>query len=329
MHQIDVTAAYLYAFLDEELYMELPEGYELLGDKRITRTTLPHWVASITSLSGALNGTTRVYLDGICPSDGLTIRTISLAQVLRFIVIALEWLELPGSRQMYRWGFDHFRLSWRERGFKGLFQLLRGEIGPFHTPDWILPDLSIQTAVRLNQRLKTYPGTYYFSYATVKTRRVMGRTLPATQGIHPLFFLRTLQMSQWRHPRSAELPHEGYRDEDWHDNDGAVNTVSMLYPRIPFPHPNQPLKVGLKTRQPFKPGVWYYTLLEADHTTFILNPNRAGVHFDVLYDSIFKRCRQQLHSTSAVVAAQASLPHMCVCGHSCICSSQNDEISAS
>ena len=34
IHQIDVIAAYLHAELDEELYMELPDGYEVLGDTR-------------------------------------------------------------------------------------------------------------------------------------------------------------------------------------------------------------------------------------------------------------------------------------------------------
>lgn len=35
----------------------------------------------------------------------------------------------------------------------------------------------------------------------------------------------------------------------------------------------------------------YYSLLEADHILFIISPRRAGVHFDILYRSIFKRCR--------------------------------------
>ena len=36
IHQIDVVAAYLHAGLDAELYMEVPDGYEVLGDPRIT-----------------------------------------------------------------------------------------------------------------------------------------------------------------------------------------------------------------------------------------------------------------------------------------------------
>ncbi|KAK2661966.1 hypothetical protein Ddye_000540 [Dipteronia dyeriana] len=47
-----------------------------------------------------------------------------------------------------------------------------------------------------------------------------------------------LQVSQWTHPPNASPPYKGYWDEDWWDNDGAMNTISMTYPRLPIEHPN-------------------------------------------------------------------------------------------
>ena len=117
-----------------------------------------------------------------------------------------------------------------------------------------------------------------------------------------------------------------YRDEDWHDNDGALNTVSMLYPRVPTAHPNCHLGPDFKDGQSLQTGIWYvlsifwylqvlfviivsklenlyfdvlsvqryHTLIEGDHISFIINRERAGIQFDLLYTSIFHRCRKQM-----------------------------------
>jgi hypothetical protein len=45
------------------------------------------------------------------------------------------------------------------------------------------------------------------------------------------------------------------RDEDWQDNDGALNTISMTHPHIPVEHPSQ--FVGHDSEcQPLQPGIW-------------------------------------------------------------------------
>lgn len=38
----------------------------------------------------------------------------------------------------------------------------------------------------------------------------------------------------------------------------------------------------------------YYKIVEADHILFIVNRERAGVQFDLIYDSIFERCRKHI-----------------------------------
>ncbi|CAI7823006.1 unnamed protein product [Closterium sp. NIES-54] len=270
--------------------------------------TSADWVASITSLSGALNGTTRVYIDGLSVRDGVTMRPMCLLQVLRIGSIIFEWLDIAPLKAFYSFGFDHFPLSWRRVGLWGLVKALAGKTGPFASGDWMLPDLSLHRSMELNKKLHTHPNTYYFSYATVKTRNLMGWVVPAALSIHPLFTLRSLQLCLWRLPKHAPRPYPTYRDKDWWHNDGALNTISMLYPRFPTPQPHSPLPriQPSQSTPPYKPGIWYFSLLEADHILFIISRQRAGVCFDVLYDSIFHRCRTDLTALSIIASADAN-----------------------
>ncbi|KAG0483447.1 hypothetical protein HPP92_011531 [Vanilla planifolia] len=269
---------------------------QMLADKAFAgyENTSEDWILSLTSLSGALNGTTRTYYDGMQPEDGRSMKTISLLQFCRLGVIIYDWLDISFLKNYYNFGFDHFNIGWRKTGLLGLIDLLLGNAGPFASGDWILPDLTIQGSLVLNASLQTFSSTYYFSYATKRTRKLMGITLPSSLlGIHPLLFIRVLQMCQWRHPKDVPPPYKGYRDEDWEDNDGALNTVSMTHPRLPVEHPSH-FVVHDSECHPLQPGIWYYKIIEADHIFFIVNRERAGVQFDVLYDGIFERCRKHV-----------------------------------
>lgn len=286
------TGAQVVRVLQQMLADKTFEGYE--------DTTNADWILSLTSLSGVLNGSTRIFLDGINPDDGRSLVPISLLQVLRMGIVIYEWLNIPYLKRYYGFGFDHFDMSWRKIGLRGLAKSLFFQTGPFASYDWICSDLSIQVAVECNQHLQTFPNTYYFSYATQMTKKFWGFTFPSSiMGIHPLLLLRAFQMCQWRHPICSPLPYEGYRDEDWHDNDGALNSISMLYPRFPVTHPNCQLGPDFKNGQALQPGVWYYTIIEGDHIFFILNRERAGTQFDSLYTSIFQRCRKQMRRLSS------------------------------
>ncbi|XP_039115326.1 lipase-like [Dioscorea cayenensis subsp. rotundata] len=275
---------------------------QMLADKAFEgyENTNEDWVLSVTSLSGALNGTTRTYFDGMQPEDGRTMKPISLLQLCRIGVIVYDWLNISWLKKYYNFGFDHFEMEWRKAGVSGLADLLLGNSGPFASGDWILPDLTLQGSLNLNSNLQTFPNTFYFSYATKRTRKFFGVTLPSSLlGIHPLLFIRVLQMTQWRHPSDVPLPYKGYRDEDWEDNDGALNTISMTHPRIPVEHPSHFIDDDSECH-PLQPGIWYYNkIVEADHIFFVINRDRAGVQFDVLYDSIFQRCRKHLFRTTS------------------------------
>ena len=251
-------------------------------------------VLSLTALSGAFNGTTRTYFDGMQPGDGKTLKPICLLQLCRIGVILYDWLDISWLKNYYNFGFDHFNMSWRKMGVWGLVDCLLGNAGPFASEDWILPDLTIQGSIKINYHLRTFPNTYYFSYATKQTRKIMGVTAPSSIfGVHPLLFIRVLQMSQWTHPSDVPPPYKGYRDEDWQDNDGALNTISMTHPRFPIEHPNHCVEKESDCH-PMQPGIWYYKYVEGDHVLFIINRERAGVKFDLIYDSIFERCRKHV-----------------------------------
>ncbi|KAK1277289.1 hypothetical protein QJS04_geneDACA017793 [Acorus gramineus] len=231
---------------------------QMLADKAFEGydNTNENWVLSLTSLSGALNGTTRTYLDGMQPEDGRSLKHVSLLQLCRLGVIVYDWLDIPLLKSYYNFGFDHFNLSWRKSGIWGLLDCLLGNTGPFTSGDWILPDLTLQGSIKLNSSLQTFPNTFYFSYATKRTTKFMGITMPSSVlGIHPLLFIRVLQMSQRRHPSDISSPYKGYRDEDWEDNDGALNTISMTHPRLPVEHPNH-LVIDESDFSPLQPGIW-------------------------------------------------------------------------
>ncbi|XP_074574157.1 uncharacterized protein LOC141830645 isoform X1 [Curcuma longa] len=268
--------------------------------------TSEDWVLSITSLSGALNGTTRTYYDGMQPEDGRSMKSICLLQLCRLGVIVYDWLDITWLKNYYNFGFDHFQMAWRNSGITGLVDLILGNSGPFASGDWILPDLTIQGSINLNSGLQTFPNTFYFSYATRRTRKILGFTVPSSiWGIHPMLFIRVLQMCQWRFPAGAPPPYKGYRDEDWEHNDGALNTISMTHPRLPVEHPSFYV-VDDSECHPLQPGIWYYKIIEADHILFIVNRERAGVQFDVLYDGIFQRCRKHVFRSSKTLIPNES-----------------------
>jgi hypothetical protein len=151
------------------------------------------------------------------PEDGRSLRPVCLLQICRVGSILYHWLDLPWLKRYYDFGFDHFGMSRRHVGARGLVDLLlsrRASGDPFATGDWILPDLTIQGAAAINARARTFPGTFYFSYASRRTARVGGGvTVPSgVRRIHPLLFIRVLQMCRWRFPADVcDPPYKGYR----------------------------------------------------------------------------------------------------------------------
>uniref|UniRef100_A0A6N2K137 Lipase-like C-terminal domain-containing protein n=1 Tax=Salix viminalis TaxID=40686 RepID=A0A6N2K137_SALVM len=211
-------------------------------------------------------------------------KPICLLQFCRLGTIIYDWFDIHWLKAYYNFGFDHFNMSWKKMGIFGLIDCLLGNTGPFASGDWILPDLTIQGSMQLNCHLQTFPDTYYFSYATKCTKRIFGITVPSgIIGIHPFIFIRVLQMSQWRHSPDVFPPYKGYRDEDWQDNDGALNTISMTH--LVFQSNIQAILLDMiRSANPCSQEY-------GDHVLFIMNRDRAGVQFDMIY-VYFERCRK-------------------------------------
>ncbi|XP_061993924.1 uncharacterized protein LOC133711858 [Rosa rugosa] len=106
---------------------------QMLADKAFKgyENTNENWVLSITSLSGAFNGTTRTYLDGMQPEDGKTLKPICLLQLCRIGVIIYDWLDISWLKEYYNFGFDHYNITWKKVGVWGLIDCLLGNSGPF------------------------------------------------------------------------------------------------------------------------------------------------------------------------------------------------------
>jgi hypothetical protein len=73
-----------------------------------------------------------------------------------------EWLDIPILKRYYDFGFDHYHLQWHKAGVRGLIDTLSNRSGPFVHGNWVLPDLSIHSAVQLNKKLRTFDKTFYF-----------------------------------------------------------------------------------------------------------------------------------------------------------------------
>ena len=89
-------------------------------------------------------------------------KSVSLLQVLRVAVLLYEWFDIPILKRYYDFGFDHYDLQWHKAGITGLVNSLLNRSGPFVHGNWVLPDLSIHSAVQLNKKLRTFDKTFYF-----------------------------------------------------------------------------------------------------------------------------------------------------------------------
>ncbi|KAK7335291.1 hypothetical protein VNO80_27069 [Phaseolus coccineus] len=56
------------------------------------------------------------------------------------------------------------------------------------------------------------------------------------------------------YPPDVPPPYKAYRDEDWQDNDGALNTISMTHPLLPIEHPNCLVEKESNCK-PLQPGI--------------------------------------------------------------------------
>ena len=128
------------------------------------------WVASISTISGASNGSTLVYFFGIDEKTGLIRPDSGIEPVLRMIEV---FTAATGGilDAIYDFDLDHWGFKRRDdETFAGYLARV-GESDFFWGKDNAAYSLSLQGALADNAVWKTYPETSYFSYLTSQTDR--------------------------------------------------------------------------------------------------------------------------------------------------------------
>ncbi len=111
--------------------------------------------------------------------------------------------------------------------------------------DWADYDMLLDNAQALNERISLLPNAYYLSVACDATMPGKdGTRVPDPSLMEPLFFKSSVLMGCYSGTTKAGC----VVNDEWHANDGLVNTVSA---RAPFGDPQQPLD-----RQNIAKGVW-------------------------------------------------------------------------
>jgi len=124
--------------------------------------------------------------------------------------------------------------------------------------DWADFDMTLDNAQALNGKISTLPHVYYLSVACVATDSgPNGARVPSRSLIDPLFVKSSAYMGCYSGKTQAGI----VIDDEWHANDGLVNTVSA---HAPFDAPCKPLDRGKVEK-----GIWNVMPdLRADHAYF-------------------------------------------------------------
>ncbi len=213
---------------------------ELLEQDYFGKGTTGAWIKSVTTISTPHNGTTlATMVQGL--SGGLAEEIVA------------GFLGITGSNwRVYDFDMEHWNIKPLE-GESMKDYLHRIDVGIGDTKDISMYDLLPEGALVLNARIRTCPTIYYFSYATEETKVIL-----ANPGYHwpkasmnPIFWAYAHYMGHYQ--GSAVKP-----CDEWWQNDGIVNTISMQGPHN--------AKIQAFDGTP-KAGVWNYmgVLSNMDH----------------------------------------------------------------
>ena len=242
------------------------------------------WIKSMSCISGVLNGSTATYFLGCNEETGL----VDPGSIADFLARAIELsIRLTGDlfARLYDFDLDHWGIS-SDHG-DGLEQQLAriAETPMFRGKDNAAYCLTIQGLLEQNAMCQTHPETFYFSYATEQTFEgfLTGYHYPEP-GMNPFAIPMALYIGQ---KFFSEAFYPGFRSSDWWHNDGLVPVYSQLYPRISGDHP---VAGEIDSRGHFRPGAWYYDVLNADHIDIVALPEPAKIGTQVrFYEAMFER----------------------------------------
>ncbi len=272
------TARRLQYLLETEIYVDsartIPESSDLLGQKH------QNWIRSITTMSSPHNGTTLS--DIVTKSVPFLQDFIGLAAVIgnRFYRFDLEqWAFKRNDEESWSRYFTRIRShpAWGTRNFCS----------------W---DVSLEGARQLNTVAVANKNIFYFSFATSNTHLapLSGKHVP-NQGmsliLRPNARAMGKQIDYWADSTST--------DSTWFENDGIVNTISMIGPTTGL-NGSDPI-IEYQVNKVFVPGSWYYMgKLTMDHRTLMGHGKISNeVHNNILI--LFKEHADRLYALPPII----------------------------
>ncbi len=243
------------------------------------------WVRSISTISGAMNGSTVVYWLGCDLHTGL----LQADGIGAFLIKAVElYTAATGSLfdSFYDLDLDHWGyIRGRDESLADYLQRIAD--GPmFRGRDNGAYSVSLQGMCEQNQRCQTYPGSHYFSYVTQQTFSgfLTGFHLP-----HPRMNPFIIPSAVYIGSAGFEQPfYPGFNAAEWWPNDGLISAYSQAYPRSAGEHPSA---AGVSDRCDYEPGVWYHELLDGvDHIDIVALPQLDQIGTQKrFYRALFER----------------------------------------
>jgi len=230
------------------------------------------WICSISTLSGANNGSTATYYFDADEQTGLLPRSSGIVPLLRLLEIytfeATGILDLIYDFDLDHWGFK------RLEGEDLITYMQRIGSSPFlWGADNAFFGATLHGAYRDNGRWPTFFGTYYFSTITEQTYQLWpkGHHYPSLL-MNPSLHATARYMGK-KVFDERPIPIYKFNSEDWWENDGLISTHSQFAPHSNGIHPIGG-EFNKKTESDqFMKGRWYYEWARGiDHGAICVAP---------------------------------------------------------
>ena len=210
---------------------------------------LDNWVKSITTMSTPLNGATIA---------DITSKLIPFSDNIMPIinVISTDYYDLD----LYQWGLN-------KKETESLFGYMNRLIqnNAWNTTNSIAYDATLAGAKNINNLVSIDPSVYYFSYSTSCSKK------DSSTGFHipqESLSLANYPLCHLMGRINIKSDENLKTDSTWFENDGTVNTISMVRPFTGDNGP-EPMKRIEKGEKP-EPGVWNFMgEYNLDHKNFI------------------------------------------------------------
>ena len=241
-----VTSRMLLYLLNNTFVNDSPGLFDksvLLGN------SFPGWVSSITTMS--------------TPHNGATISNI-VTDIFPFTDNLLPVANMISS-SYYDFDLDHWGISQKKNeSWPDYFMRLKNHTA-WETKNNVGWDSNIQGAKELNDILTIDSSVYYFSYSTTAS------ILDPVTGYH----IPDKHLSWTNYPlcwfmgrNVVDMGDGQTTDSTWFENDGTVNTISMIRPFTGKNGP-EPMKI-FSNSEPVETGIWHFMgKYQQDHKNFI------------------------------------------------------------